>query len=86
MWLDVGERPILPYILPILPYRPPRPVRSLSDQSKGLKTTLNWFFSRNSRSVVRSMRLDEREDGALDRAAGGEQLRRGTRVGGDELL
>src|SRR6185436_13034258 len=32
------------------------------------------------------MRLDEREDGALDRAAGGEQLRRRTRVGGDELL
>ena len=62
------------------------PVRSLSDQSNGLKTTLNWFFSRNSRSVVQEMRLDEREDGALDRAAGGEQLRRGIRVGGDELL
>jgi hypothetical protein len=36
-------------------YRPPRPVRSLSDQSNGLKTTLNWFFSRNSRSVVRRL-------------------------------
>ena len=35
-------------------YRPPRPVRSFSDQSNGIKTTLNWFGSMNSRSVVSS--------------------------------